>query len=299
MPDVFGLAAQFNDKIIGIKRPTTPTPLTPERRKAIADHLREEAQELEDAETIADQVDALTDVMFIAAGRFYETGTDGAEHYLETSYANMGRVRGDNAKRPGSVGFDAVKPEGWVGPDHDAIIAGCAASRRRPKRRVLILGDARHGKDTVAEMLRDRHGYRFSSSSMFCAERVMMPYFAAHGVPYASPEECYADRVNHRSTWYDKIEDYNRADPSRLAREMLDAGNDMYVGMRSAMEFAEARRLFDVILWVDASGRGLPKEDRSSFSIDFEPDAMVLIENSGTLEALARRVDELAAVGVL
>lgn len=293
--DVFEEAADFNKCIIGIERPLKPTPLTRERRKAIADHLREEAQELEDAETLADQVDALTDVMFIAAGRFHETGTNGHEHYAETSYANRSRVRGNNTKRPGSFGFDAVKPEGWVGPDHDAILAGCAASRRLPRvnPRVLVLGDARHGKDTVAEMLRDRYGLRFSSSSMFCAERVLMPYFASHGVPYASVEECYADRVNHRSTWYDKIQDYNRDDPQRLAREMLEAGNDMYVGMRSAYEFASARRLFDHVVWVDASGRGVPKEGRDSFDIEFGP-GMLLIRNSGTLDDLAAAVDRLA-----
>lgn len=294
--DVFEEAADFNHRIIGIERPSEPTPLPPERRKAIADHLREEAQELEDAETLADQLDALTDVMFIAAGRFHETGTDGHEHYAETSYANRTRVRGNNAKRPGSsFGFDAVKPEGWIGPDHDAILAGCAASRRLPRinPKVLILGDARHGKDTVAEMLRDRYGMRFSSSSMFCAERVMMPYFAAHGVPYASAEECYEDRVNHRATWFDRIQDYNRGDPSRLAREMLEAGNDMYVGMRSAMEFAEAHKLFDHIVWVDASGRGVPREAGDSFDILFSP-GMLMVRNWGTLEELEATVDRLA-----
>lgn len=306
--DVFHEAAEFNRKIIGIERPTAPTPLTRERRKAIADHLREEAQELEDAEDLADQVDALTDLIFISAGRFHETGTNGAEHYAETSYANRGRVRGDNpTKRPGSIGFDAIKPEGWVGPDHDAILNGVPASRRKPKPKVLILGSARHGKDTVAEMLRDQHGFRFSSSSMFCAERIMMPAFEMlraevgdESTPvYDSPEECYEDRVNWRKFWYDHIQAYNATDPSRLAREMLAAGNDMYVGMRSAMEFAEARKLFDVILWVDASGRGLPPEGRDSFDIDFDIHTMVEVDNSGTLEDTANRLDCLVSLGII
>ena len=31
--------------------------------------------------------------------------------------------------------------------------------------KLLIIGHARHGKDTVAEILRDTHGYDFVSSS--------------------------------------------------------------------------------------------------------------------------------------
>lgn len=297
--NVFEQAAAFNRSIIGLEQPATVTPLTRERRKAIADHIREEAQEFEDAEDLDDQIDAMTDVIYLGAGRFFEMGADGPEHMLETHYCNMKRVRGDNAKRPGSVGFDAVKPEGWVGPDHAAIRAGIPASRHvahlKPRPKVLVLGHARHGKDTVAEMLRDRYGLSFSSSSMFCAERIIMPYFntADHLPTYATVEDCYADRVNHRATWFNLIQSYNSLNPARLAQEMIEAGNDMYVGMRSDFEFSEARKFFDFIVWVDASGRGLPKEPADSFDIPFRP-GMLLIRNNGTLEDLKATVDRLA-----
>lgn len=296
---VFDRIKDFYVRIIGLPIPETPTRLSRERKAAAVEHWREETQEFLDAETLEEEIDAALDLAWLAIGRVIEMGADPLEHLLEIAYANGTRVRGQSPKRPLSGGYDAVKPEGWKGPDHAAILAGCAASRREPKKRILILGNARHGKDTVAELLRDRHGYRFNSSSMFCAERVMMPYFAQHGVPYDTVEECYADRVNHRSTWYDKIEAYNRDDPSRLAREMLGAGNDMYVGMRSAMEFAEARKLFDLILWVDASGRGMPPEGRDSFDIDFEPNEMVKVYNNRGLDDLERTVDGLAAAGII
>src|SRR5690606_25868868 len=120
--------------------------------------------------------------------------------------------------------------------------------------KVLLLGHARHGKDTVAELLRDRHVLSFQPSSMFAAERIVMPAFEARGMPYTSVEECYRDRVHHRSTWYDLICDYNRGDPARLARELF-AEHDVYCGLRAEEEFraVEAAGLFDLCIWVDRS----------------------------------------------
>lgn len=154
--------------------------------------------------------------------------------------------------------------------------------------KILILGWARHGKDTVAEILRDHFGYTFASSSMFCAEEVCRPAMAELGITYDSLEECYADRVNHRATWYEAIKAYNAEDPARLAKGILETG-DLYVGMRSAYEFAEARKLFDHIWWVDASGRGLPPEPRDSMDIDFE-EGFTLIENNGTVVDLYGKI---------
>lgn len=98
--------------------------------------------------------------------------------------------------------------------------------------RLLILGHGRHGKDTVAEILRDHHGMSFMSSSFAAAELVCRPYLDALGITYSTAEECYADRINHRAAWHDAIKAYNREDPARLAKDIL-ADNDCYVGMRS------------------------------------------------------------------
>lgn len=161
---------------------------------------------------------------------------------------------------------------------------------RKPK--ILLLGHGRHGKDTVAEILRDDYGFTLVSSSWFAAERVMMPYF---GSTYANVEECFADRHNgeNRAIWYNQIQAYNSPDKARLAREILEVA-DIYVGMRSAAEFAVARDLFDLIIWVDASGRGMPLEGRDSFDIDQEP-GMFVIENNGSLEDLKEIIRENAA----
>lgn len=327
MADVFKATAEFNHRVIGIERPDHPTMLPRFRVEAHIEHQQEELRELRNAFTIDDQVDALCDVIFLAAGRLYEMGVDPQAHWDEVCARNAERVRGDNTKRPGSIGFDAVKPEGWQEPDHRSIISrtvgGIDRARsmglvlkeeepiaipghpeymhlgeeasldltRRPK--IILLGHARHGKDTVAEMLRDDYGYSFESSSMFCAERVMMPYFNSKpGVGYASPEECFEDRIHHRATWFDQIEAYNYPDRSRLAREMFER-NDVYVGMRSKRELAACQNagVADLVIWVDASDR-LPPEDASSCTV--EPYmADLIVDNNGTLEDLRFAVKTL------
>lgn len=158
-----------------------------------------------------------------------------------------------------------------------------------PRARILVLGYARHGKDTVAEILRDKHGFTFQSSSMFAAENVVRPALAAAGITYATLEECYADRVNHRAFWYDSIAAFNEPDPAGLARAIL-ATADVYVGMRSAREYRAARGLFDAIVWVDATARGLPAEDPSSMSITYNASAMYRIDNSRGLRELEATV---------
>lgn len=156
--------------------------------------------------------------------------------------------------------------------------------------KLLILGHARHGKDTAAEYLARAHGITFRSSSEFLAETVIRPALAARGITYPDLEACYADRVNHRAVWRDIIADFNAEDPARLAKAIL-AVSDCYVGMRTARELWASRSLFDAILWIDASGRGLPPEGRNSMDITFDPAWMIRIDNGGTLEATQAQLD--------
>lgn len=165
-------------------------------------------------------------------------------------------------------------------PQH--IIDRLAHDHRPRKPRVLILGWARHGKDTVAEIMREEHGYTFESSSYFLAEKVVRPELGRRGIVYDTLEECYEDRVNHRATWREIIGDYNGADPALLARSILEV-SDCYVGMRTDREYRAARNLFDAVVWVDASRRGIGPEGRDSMDIDYDPKTMFRIENGGTL----------------
>lgn len=153
------------------------------------------------------------------------------------------------------------------------------------KLKLMILGYARHGKDTVAEILRDNLGLTFMSSSFAAAEKVMVPYFASKGVVYPDLAACYADRVNHRQEWFEQIKAYNTPDLAKLAREIY-AENDIYVGIRNVDEFVAARdqKLFDYSIWIDRSKHIAP-EPLTSNTITSDM-ATHIIDNNGTLEEL-------------
>ena len=162
--------------------------------------------------------------------------------------------------------------------------------------KILVIGWARHGKDTVAEILQQDFGMKFISSSLFAAEKVMMPFFEKIGVPYGSVGDCYDDRGTSnemRAVWFEQIQKYNSPDKSRLASEILEESN-LYVGMRCEKEFEASQHLFDYILWIDASGRDVPKEPESSMTIEFDPDIMWEIKNDGSLGELRQRVHDFA-----
>ena len=148
--------------------------------------------------------------------------------------------------------------------------------------KLLIIGAARWGKDTLAEILNEVYGLKFISSSQACSD-IFIYDVLKDKYNYTTPEECFLDRVNHRSEWYNMICEYNKDDKAKLAKEILKY-NNTYVGMRDHDEIEECRKqgLFDLIIWVDASKR-LPKEDSSSFNIT-KDDADIIIENNESLE---------------
>ena len=154
------------------------------------------------------------------------------------------------------------------------------------KPKILIIGHARWGKDTVAEILRDGWGYKFCSSSLAACEKVVFPVMSKQE-GYTSVEECFEDRVNHRTQWHQLISEYNTPDKTRLAREIMET-NDIYVGMRCQEELKATRGLFDVVVWVDASQRLLP-EPASSNTLTKEM-ADYCISNNGDLKDLVNEV---------
>lgn len=170
----------------------------------------------------------------------------------------------------------------------------------RPK--LLIIGHARHGKDTVGDWFVDR-GYTFVSSSRFVGEKVVWPAMqycnelaaSAAEEPdfyYSNFEEAFADRANERAFWYDTIAAYNRPDRSRLGRELF-AEYDMYVGLRNYWEL-EALRLhkaFDLCVWVDASERVGPESAASCTVLPSQAD--VIVDNNGTLDDLDKTLEVL------
>lgn len=160
------------------------------------------------------------------------------------------------------------------------------------KPKLLILGYARHGKDTVGEMLRDIHGYKFTSSSEFVGREVMWDNWGC--AVYENFEEMFEDRVNHRVLWMQMISAYNTPDKTMTAKTMIERGFDLYVGMRRHDELVASQEAgtFDAVVWVDASDRHPPETG----SMDITPEncgADYFIDNNGSLEDLHENVEEL------
>lgn len=153
----------------------------------------------------------------------------------------------------------------------------------------LILGYKRHGKDTVGELIAEMLNLSFTSSSEFCAETVVYPHLSHK---YASWQEAFKNRGDDREVWYNKIKEYNTPDKSRLVKEILK-DNDLYVGMRNIEEYEASKHLFDWIMWVDASWRGKPAEDKSSCTVFYKPEEMIWINNSGTQYETKVLIEEL------
>lgn len=158
-------------------------------------------------------------------------------------------------------------------------------------KKLLIIGHARHGKDTTAEILNREFGYKYKSSSELAAE-IFIFNELKHKYGYNSIIECFEDRINHRAEWYEMIKEYNKNDRAKLAKEILLKA-DCYVGMREREEILECVRqnLFNLKIWVDASKR-LPLEPLDSFNIDVSL-ADIIIDNNGTEQDLLRKVKQL------
>jgi dephospho-CoA kinase len=153
--------------------------------------------------------------------------------------------------------------------------------------KLLVVGHGRHGKDTVCEMLQ-AYGYTFQSSSKFCSELFIFNDLKdKYG--YADEEECYSDRHNHRTEWYNMIHDYCRDDLARLGRNLFEE-HDIYCGLRNKREFfaMQNEEIFDYAIWVDRSDH-LPTEDPSSMSIE-QWMCDFTIDNNGSLERLEKNV---------
>ena len=161
-------------------------------------------------------------------------------------------------------------------------------------KKLCIIGNMRHGKDSVAEMLQKQYGYTFESSSQ-AAARIFIYDKLKDLYGYTSPEQCFEDRVNHRKEWYDMICEYNLHDKAALARDIM-LHSDIYVGMRSneELEVCLSEGIFDLVIGVFDPRK--PLESLESNNIDFWGKADIVIPNAGTLEDLGDRVYQLESL---
>ena len=156
--------------------------------------------------------------------------------------------------------------------------------------KLLVVGHGRHGKDTVCEVLED-YGYTFQSSSKFCSELFIFNDLKDK-YKYKDEEDCFEDRHNHRTEWYDMIHNYCKDDLARLGRNLF-AEHDIYCGLRNKREFfaMQNEEIFDYAIWVDRSDH-LPPESKDSMSIE-QWMCNYTIDNNGDLQRLKKNVHVL------
>jgi hypothetical protein len=206
-------------------------------------------------------------------------GCPRARNNLSDAVANNARKL-VNAERPKAC-------EGW----RDLVPPDFAAPDSKPRRpRIMVAGKGRHGKDTVCDFMRQMFGMTVTSSSWFCASRVMFPLLRAK-YNYATEYECFADRANHRAEWFNGIAAYNAGDSARLTREIFEE-HDVYCGIRGREEFLAAKKegLFDFAVWVQADARvGAGSETSDSITVT-AADCDAVIDNNGSVAALRSQI---------
>ena len=156
-------------------------------------------------------------------------------------------------------------------------------------RKILIVGHARHGKDTVAEMIADYLGIEFQGTSRQFASHVRKALSeAVCDVQYHSDQECWEDRVNHRADWHVTIARFC-SENKTAAADLVYAKGHIYCGVRAQAEYDAIVAKYDpVIFWV--SNNSKPKEPDSSMQLSYDPKTMSLITNDLALAQLQNTV---------
>ena len=102
--------------------PTAEKPVmqSADRANARADWITEEANEIRDAQTVAEQADGYIDAIYFGIGGLVELGVDPGPLWDLVHGANMAKVQPDGSVKRREDG-KIIKPEGWIAPD--ALIA--------------------------------------------------------------------------------------------------------------------------------------------------------------------------------
>lgn len=153
--------------------------------------------------------------------------------------------------------------------------------------KIAICGPGQCGKAFVSAKLAQLTGLRYTYSTSYGVAKVVFEQLSHR---YATVEECYADRRNHRKVWADIIEEYNNPTGIKLYEEMLEE-TDILDGIRRRFELEKCvvSGLLDLTIWVH---NPLVAEDPT---IDFGPETCDLtLDNSGSLLELERKIARFA-----
>ena len=118
----FSMVRVFQEEIIGHKLGEKRL-LTDAELKLACNQLREEVEEFEEAHDVKDfigAIDANLDIMYFAMGNLHKMGLTPDEVmqcFTAVNHCNMTKRKGVVERRGDGSAPDAVKPEGWIGPE--------------------------------------------------------------------------------------------------------------------------------------------------------------------------------------
>jgi predicted HAD superfamily Cof-like phosphohydrolase len=95
----------------------TPTLMEESRALARAGWMREEVDEFLEATTIAEQADAMIDLIYFAIGTMVEMGVRPENLFEIVQQANMSKLWSDGKPRFRESDGKILKPGNWVDPD--------------------------------------------------------------------------------------------------------------------------------------------------------------------------------------
>lgn len=157
-------------------------------------------------------------------------------------------------------------------------------------KKLLILGHAGHGKDTVSNMISELSGATWQSSSGTAT--FILPALA-EAVYNVRPRDIededlieWCKKNGYRPLLKELISLYNTPDKTALTKLILK-DHDIYNGMRDLEEFKASRHLFDKVLWVDASER---VTSDSTMEIPLDEKSMYFIDNNVSIECTLDQV---------
>lgn len=118
--------------------------------------------------------------------------------------------------------------------------------------KLCIVGQGRAGKDTAAHYLAEHTNLRYTHGISRQAAPYVFRTLLAQGFRYATLDECFDDRANHREAWADAIDQMQALDPAIITRELFKE-QDIVTGVRRVREFQQVRDegLADAVIWID------------------------------------------------
>lgn len=158
-------------------------------------------------------------------------------------------------------------------------------------KKLLVLGHAGVGKDTVCELLCETKQLVYKHTSMIAA-KIVMQEFEKLDIKYDSAKDCYEDRNKHRNFWFSTLREYNYKYANAFFT-LATQESDIYCGMRDTAEFRAVLPEVRDVIYVKRDGILVDKTMRIACMREF-----TVLTNNGSLAELKEKVADLVLANI-